>query len=32
MPTLPGWALLVMWGSTMVGAYFLSREILRRYA
>lgn len=28
---LPTWALLPMWAATMIGAYFLSREVLRRY-
>jgi hypothetical protein len=28
---LPDWGLLVMWASTMVGAWFLSKEMLRRF-
>jgi len=29
---LPDWALFVMWGATMVGAYMLSREMIRRFS
>ena len=28
---LPTWALVAMWASTMVGGYFLSVELLRRF-
>ena len=29
---LPSWALLPMWAATLIGAFMLSREMLRRYA
>jgi hypothetical protein len=28
---LPNWALLPMWAATMIGAYMLSKEMLRRF-
>lgn len=28
---LPGWALLPMWAATLIGAWFLTVEVLRRY-
>lgn len=28
---LPTWALIAMWAVTLVGAYFLSLEMARRY-
>lgn len=31
MPALPGWALIPMWLATLVGAWFLTREAVRRY-
>jgi hypothetical protein len=31
MNGLPGWALLAMWAATLVGAYFLTKEICKRY-
>ena len=27
---LPTWALLAMWGATITGAYFLTKELVRR--
>ena len=29
---LPGWALLSMWAATLVGAWFLTQEVIKRYA
>ena len=28
---LPTWALVPMWAATLIGAYMLSREMLRRF-
>lgn len=31
MPNLPSWALLAMWAATLVGAFFLTIEVKRRF-
>jgi len=31
MSGIPGWALLAMWAATLVGAYFLTRDVWRRF-
>jgi hypothetical protein len=28
---VPGWALLAMWGATLAGAYYLTRDVYRRF-
>jgi len=28
---LPNWALMVMWAATLVGAFMLTREMMRRF-
>jgi hypothetical protein len=28
---LPSWALVIMWGATLVGAFMLSREMVKRF-
>ena len=28
---LPNWALLAMWAATLTGAFFLTKEVIRRF-
>jgi hypothetical protein len=28
---LPSWALLPMWVATLIGGFFLTKEVIRRY-
>lgn len=27
----PDWALVIMWGATMVGTFYLTKEMIRRF-
>lgn len=32
MTTIPNWAIAVMWLNALVGIYYLTREVMKRFA